>query len=162
MSFPSGTSISTLPDTGYAPDNDVSLEHVPHDSGDSLVHLATREADASLLQSPQARSSAVNAISQSMSELRALVQDIDQRVYRCCDDIDSGWAEPTLLGNYGATFAVSMAEWPHSSGGCRSDWSPVASGGRPNTKSILMDCQHTEGTGKLASGAAACGEDLTR
>ncbi|GMF36120.1 unnamed protein product [Phytophthora fragariaefolia] len=39
---------------------------------------------------------------------------------------------------------------------------PAASGGRPNTKSILMDFQHPEGTGNLASGAAACGAGLTR
>jgi len=39
---------------------------------------------------------------------------------------------------------------------------PSESFGRPNTKSKLMDSQHPEGTGKLASGAATCGEGFTR
>ncbi|GMG18333.1 unnamed protein product [Phytophthora fragariaefolia] len=89
MSSPSEGSLSALPDTGFANGTDVSLEYVPHDSGDSLAHRATWEADASLPQRPLARSSVVTAFSQSLSELRALVQDVHQRGYCCCDEIDS-------------------------------------------------------------------------
>ncbi|GMF56008.1 unnamed protein product [Phytophthora fragariaefolia] len=84
MSSLSEGSLSTLPDTGFAHVIDVSLEYVPHDSGDSLAHRATREADVSLPQSPLARSSVVTAVSQNLSELWALVQEV-----HCCDDIDS-------------------------------------------------------------------------
>ncbi|GMF56374.1 unnamed protein product [Phytophthora fragariaefolia] len=89
MRFPSGGSLATLPGTGNAHGTDVSLEYVPRESGDSLAHRATREADASLPQRPLARSSVMTELSQSLSQLRLLVQDVDQRVYRCCDDIDS-------------------------------------------------------------------------
>ncbi|GMG18483.1 unnamed protein product [Phytophthora fragariaefolia] len=89
MSSPSEGSLSTLPDTGFAHGTDVSLEYVPHDSGDSLARRATPEAAAVLPQSPLPRSGAVAEVAQSLSQLRLLVQDVDQRVYRCCDDIDS-------------------------------------------------------------------------
>jgi hypothetical protein len=39
---------------------------------------------------------------------------------------------------------------------------PRPSFGNPKTKSKLMDCQHSVGTGRLASGAAAEGATLTR
>ncbi|GMF70534.1 unnamed protein product [Phytophthora fragariaefolia] len=89
MSFPSGGSLSTLPDTGNAHGTDVSLEYVPRGSGDSPARRATPEAAAVLPQSPLPRSGAVAELSQSLSQLRLLVQDVDQRVYRCCDDLDS-------------------------------------------------------------------------
>ncbi|GMF68711.1 unnamed protein product [Phytophthora fragariaefolia] len=89
MSFPSGGSLATLPDTGNAHGTDVSLEYVPRGSGDSPARRATPEAAVVLPQSPLPRSGAVAELSQSLSQLRLLVQDVDQRVYRCCDDIDS-------------------------------------------------------------------------
>ncbi|GMF48383.1 unnamed protein product [Phytophthora fragariaefolia] len=88
-SFPSGGSLSTLPDSGYAHDTDVSLEYVSHGSGDSGARRATPEAAVVLPQSPLPRPAAVAELSQSLSQLRLLVQDVDQRVYRCYDDIDS-------------------------------------------------------------------------
>ncbi|GMF47818.1 unnamed protein product [Phytophthora fragariaefolia] len=39
--------------------------------------------------SPTPRPGAVAELSQSLGQLRLLVQHVDQRVYRCCDDIDS-------------------------------------------------------------------------
>ncbi|GMF61303.1 unnamed protein product [Phytophthora fragariaefolia] len=89
ISFPSGGSLTTLPDTGYAHGSDVSLEYVPRGSGDSPARRATPEAAVVLPQSPLPRSGAVVELSQSLRQLRLLVQDVDQRVYRCCDDIDS-------------------------------------------------------------------------
>ncbi|GMF53807.1 unnamed protein product [Phytophthora fragariaefolia] len=87
MSFPSEGSLSTLPDTGYTHGTDVSLEYVPRESGDSLARQATSEAAVVLPQNPLPRSGA--ELSQSLSELRLLVQYVGQRVYRCYDDIDS-------------------------------------------------------------------------
>ncbi|GMF57393.1 unnamed protein product [Phytophthora fragariaefolia] len=89
MSFPSGGSLATLPDTGNAHGIDVSLEFVPRGSGNSPARRATPEAAAVLPQSPLPRSGAVAELAQSLSQLRLLVQDVDQRVYRCCDDLDS-------------------------------------------------------------------------
>ncbi|GMF44984.1 unnamed protein product [Phytophthora fragariaefolia] len=89
MCFQSGGSLSTLPDTGYAPGTDVSLEYVPQGSDDSPARRATPEAVVVLPQSLLPRSGAVAELSQSLSQLWLLVQDADQRVYRCCDDIDS-------------------------------------------------------------------------
>ncbi|GMG17799.1 unnamed protein product [Phytophthora fragariaefolia] len=89
MSFPSGGSLSTLPDTGNAHGTDVSPEYVPRGSGDSPARRATPVAATVLPQSPLPRSGAVAELSQSLSQLRLLVQDVDQRVYRCCDDLDS-------------------------------------------------------------------------
>ncbi|GMF28254.1 unnamed protein product [Phytophthora fragariaefolia] len=89
MGFPSGGSLATLPDTGNAHGTDVSLEYVPRGSGDPPARRATPEAAVVLPQSPLPRSGAVADLSQSLSQLRLLVQDVDQRVYRCCDDIDS-------------------------------------------------------------------------
>ncbi|GMF59269.1 unnamed protein product [Phytophthora fragariaefolia] len=89
MSFPSGGSLATLPDTGNAHGTDVSLEYVPRGSADSPPRRATPEAAAVLPQSPLPRSGAVAELSQSLRQLRLLDQDVGQRVYRCCDDIDS-------------------------------------------------------------------------
>ncbi|GMF15654.1 unnamed protein product [Phytophthora fragariaefolia] len=89
MSFPSGGSHSTLPDTGYAHGTDGSLEYVPRGSGNSPARQVTPEAAFVLPQSPLPRSGAVAELSQSLSQLRLLVQDVDQRVYRYWDDIDS-------------------------------------------------------------------------
>ncbi|GMG18151.1 unnamed protein product [Phytophthora fragariaefolia] len=82
-------SLSTLPDTGYAHGTEVSIEYVLRESGDSPVRRATPKAAVVLPQSPLPRSGAVAELSQSLRQLRLLVQDVDQRVYRCCDDIDS-------------------------------------------------------------------------
>ncbi|GMF64383.1 unnamed protein product [Phytophthora fragariaefolia] len=89
ISFPSGGSLSTLPDTGYAHGTDVLLEYVPRGSGDSPARRATPETAAVLPQSPLPRSGAVAELSQSLNQLRLLVQAVGQRVYRDCDDIDS-------------------------------------------------------------------------
>ncbi|GMG17782.1 unnamed protein product [Phytophthora fragariaefolia] len=87
--FPSGGSLSTSLDTGYTHGTDVSLQYVPRGSGDSPARRATPEAAVVLPQSSLPRSGAVMELSQSLSHLRLLVQDVDQRVYRCCDEIDS-------------------------------------------------------------------------
>ncbi|GMF63265.1 unnamed protein product [Phytophthora fragariaefolia] len=89
MSFPSGGTLSALPDTGYAHDIDVSLEYTPRGSADSPARRATPEAAVVLPQRPLPISGAVAVLWQSLSQLRLLVQDVDQRVYRCYDDIDS-------------------------------------------------------------------------
>ncbi|GMF24878.1 unnamed protein product [Phytophthora fragariaefolia] len=89
MSFPSGGSLSTLPDTGYAHGTDVSLEYVPLRSGDSPARRATPEAAAVLPQSPFPRPGAVAELSQSPSQLLLLVLDVGRLGYCCCDDIDS-------------------------------------------------------------------------
>ncbi|GMF62435.1 unnamed protein product [Phytophthora fragariaefolia] len=89
MSFPSGGSFATLRDTGNAHGTDVSLEYVPRGSGDSPARRATPEAVAVPPQRRLPRSGAVAELTQSLKQLRLLVQDVDQRGYRCCDDIDS-------------------------------------------------------------------------